>query len=261
MTPPPPAADPPAVAPPAVAPARPGDEPNVLKEGLAEAFDWDAALPRTLWHLLTRPAEVARGLIERRRDEHGRPVYAGAWRTMFGLIGTLLALNAAAAWLLGAVDDPLQLRPQAGDQVRGQLALFGHPDPAAGAEATFSRFTTALPVLQVFTLIPLAGVMRLVSGRPFRHHLLTVLTGDNAASLAQILLLPLSFVWPGLYAILFAVAGTGYMLAAFAPLYRAGAPWRTAGRCFGLTAAFWAVASLFMGMGLNVAMASVFFVP
>lgn len=206
---------------PAASPA--ADEPGVLREAVAEAFDFDAALPRTVWHLLSRPAGVVRAVIDR-RDGYVRP-----WRLYFATLGVYVLVSSLIAAARGVPDDPFGFGLNDAEPLKDLFRQLGR-DPDAAEESFRTRTAALMPVTMACVYVPAAGLMRLCSSRPYREHLLFLIVSHNAAMVAALLATPLWFLGGGAYYAAFVAAGITYVLWPFVHVYRGRRWWRTAAR-------------------------------
>ena len=209
-----------------------GGDPGVVREGLAETFDLDAALPRTLWALVTDPVRVTRAAVADRRGAGG---FVKPWRLLLGLLAFYLLAGPIVSSLAGA-EDPVKATGADSDAVeaffRPLLTDLG-VDPDRGLEALDDRTNAVLPVVVALAMVPTAWLMSLFSRRPTRAHLMYLLCTNNAALVVvapAVMPAYAGWVGPGTNAAVNFGALFVYMLWGFLPLYRGRSRWRTAGR-------------------------------
>ena len=241
----------------------PGEEPGVLREGLAEAFEWDAALPRTLWRLAVDTPAVARAAVGRERDARGRDRFVSPWRMLFGLTGAVIAAEALLVRVLGLPPDPLLAGGALHAQCRTAFLAAGLAPAAAEAAVatTFDRLALLLPGLMAAACVPVAGLAAALSRRSFRAHLLALVTATNAGYLANLLAVPLGLADLNLLGVVALAAWSGYVLWTTAALCSSGPRLRRAAAGVGVWAALLVANQLLLLPAIAAAAASAVLLP
>jgi hypothetical protein len=229
---------------------------GLLREGLSEALGVERGYWTTLRDLLVRPGRVMDAYWSGDAVAYVRP-----FKLFFLLAGTYILLLSLAQPMKFSLDDlARQMNPE---QFRGFTALLAekHITQEMLNDRFVQRLNTALPLVAALLMIPMAAVLRWMQpARPFRDHVLFMVTLTNTIWIACILLMPLALVGRMAFALSAQAVGIGYTIWGLARMYRAPTRTRTGLRVAGFILADYVLTIPLMLLLQILVMLSIFFI-
>lgn len=225
--------------------------PGLLRETAAEVLGVEHGILGTLRDQLIRPVKVYRAHLEGNAEGYVRPL-----KLFFLLAGLYMLLLSLVRPFAFDIDELLRgatasAGPEGAKALAAMLQERGLTQELLNERAQ-SRMNTATPLLVALALLPMAALLkRMRPGRPFREHVMFVLTFSNSVWLASILTLPLFWKFIGGATVLMQLVGYAYVGLGFFAFYPSRTRLRTAGR-FTVYMAVDVLLSIVLGYALAV---------
>lgn len=225
--------------------------PGLLRETAAEVLGVEHGMLGTLRDQLIRPVKVYRAHLEGNGQGYVRPL-----KLFFLLAGVYMLLLSLVRPFAFDIDELLRgATASAGSEGAQALAAMlerrGLTQEVLNERAQ-SRMNTATPLVVALALLPMAGLLKWMRReRPFREHVMFVLTFSNSLWIASILTLPLFWNFLGGATVLMQLVGYAYVGLGFFAFYPSQTRLRTAGR-FTVYMAVDVLLSLLFGYALAV---------
>lgn len=204
--------------------------PGLLRETAAEVLGVEHGMLGTLRDQLIRPVRVYRAHLEGNADGYVRPI-----KLFFLLAGLYMLLLSVVRPLNFDISELMRgatfsAGPEGAHALSELLEKRGLTQDVLN-ERVQSRMNTATPLAVALTLLPMAFLLRLMRrDRPFREHVMFLLTFSNSVWLVSILSLPLFWKFEGATSVLMQVVAYAYVGLGFFAYYQSRTRLRTAGR-------------------------------
>ncbi|HEX6040458.1 DUF3667 domain-containing protein [Longimicrobium sp.] len=203
--------------------------PGLLRETAAEVLGVEHGIVGTLRDQLIRPVAVYRAHLEGRAEGYVRPI-----KLFFLLAGLYMLLLSLVRPIAFEISE-LMRGAAVGGGAEGARTLAAILERRGLTQELLnermqSGMNTATPLVVALALLPMAGLLKLMRReRPFREHVMFLLSFSNSVWLMSILTLPLYWLSQAGATVLMQVIAYVYMGLGFFAFYASRTRLRTAG--------------------------------
>lgn len=199
--------------------------PGLLRETAAEVLGVEHGILGTLRDQLIRPVRVYRAHLEGNADGYVRPI-----KLFFLLAGLYMLLLSLVRPMTFRIDELMRGAGPEGARALATVIQQRGLTEALLNEHFQSRMNTVTPLAVALALLPMAALLRRMRPeRPFREHVLFLLTFSNSIWLLSILMLPLYWKFAGGATAVLQLLGYVYVGLGFFAFYQARTRLRTVG--------------------------------